>query len=167
MSAKQRSQAVQYANRILPVLNRVEMLRESACEDFNPYGRQAANLWRTAQEMEEILIRDNGLPNLDGVLESIMRTAEAYMGQTGGDVAAPSYMKSAKALFEVIDYVKRLMASKPLMQLLDMIYADGYEGRYSPCRKMMQNIEAAKESERIQAEMDRAVAEEEAKGGEA
>ena len=137
MRSKQRSQMIQYADRILGALNLVEILRENACSghDFGPESEKAVNLWRTAQAMEEAIIRENGLPNLQAILYKIMDAAESGMGFTGGPIV-PSYMKSAFAIWEVEDIIRQAITPK-LRILIDIIRADGFDLRYYPVDQMV------------------------------
>ena len=139
MRAKQRSQMIRYADRILGALNRVELLRECACsgQDFSPNSEKAVNLWRTAQAMEEAIIRENGLPDIDALLEKIFIAAETFTGMVGGDVKVHSYIKSAVSLFNVYEMLQDVM-NPQLYTLLDIISADGHQMDYYPTRAMVE-----------------------------
>jgi hypothetical protein len=137
MRARQRSQAIQFADRILGILNRVELMRKSACWDFYPYGKKAASLWRTAKGMEEVLIRENGLPDLDAILVEIEGVAETGFGVKGG-TEFHSYMKSAIALWE-IDLIVRRAITPQLRILLEIIAADGFDVDYCPVPQMVKS----------------------------
>ena len=143
MRYRKQSVKIQYADRILGALNRVEMLRLSASNghDFSLYGEQAARLWRTAQEMEKAIIRENSLPDIDALLEKIMVQAETCSGNIGGDIPVFSYMRSAKALAWIIAYLEAKIT--PFMRkLLELILADGYTVLYGaecwPTQKMVE-----------------------------
>ena len=137
MRSKQRSQMIQYADRILGALNLVEILRENACSghDFGPESEKAVNLWRTAQAMEETIIRENGLPDIDALLEKIFTEAGTYEGMVGGEVRVHSYIKSAVSLFNVYEMLQDAMTPQ-LYTLLDIIRADGHQMDYYPTRAM-------------------------------
>ena len=178
MSYRKESVRIQYADRILGALNRVEMLRLSASNghDFSLYGEQAARLWHTAQEMEKAIIRANSLPDIDAMLAKIMTEAETCSGCIGNEILVHSYMRSAKSLAWIIAYLEANIT--PFMRkLLELILADGFTVLYGaecfPTQKMVEwqcpeETDASEaEAKAVQAAMDRAVAEEEAKGGEA
>jgi len=137
MRSKQRSQMIQYADRILGALNLVEILRENACSghDFGPESEKAVNLWRTAQAMEEAIIRENGLPDIDALLEKIFTEAGTFTGMVGGEVRVHSYIKSAVSLFNVYEMLQDPMTPQ-LYTLLDIIHADGHQMDYYPTRAM-------------------------------
>ena len=135
MTAKQRSQAIQYADRIVGALNRVELLRESACNEFYPYGEKACRLWRTAQRIEDAVIRENGLPDLDAILVEIADVASIGCGVQGGP-AFHSYTKSVHALWDVERIVRKALATK-FRLLLDIIEGDCCELEYYPVEQML------------------------------
>ena len=133
MSAKRRSQEIQYADRILGALNHVESLRLNACSghDFGPSSEKAANIWRMAQAMEEAIIRENKLPDIDALLEKIFCKAETFTGEIGNGYRAHSYIKSAFALWEICFLLRRSMT--PMLRLLlDLVSADGHFWEYTP-----------------------------------
>ena len=135
MTAKQRSQEVKFIDCILSVLNKVEQLRERACEDFYVYGDKAREVWCTAGAMEDALIRECNLPDLDEILSRLVSAAESGMGFTGGPIVK-SYMKIAFALWQV-DYILRQTLTPKLRLMLDIIRADGFDGEYCPAEQMI------------------------------
>ena len=140
MNAKRRSAEIQYADRILGVLNRVELLRQSACTDFSST-EKAARIWRTAEAIEEAIIRENALPDVDAILHEIMDLADAGSGSTGGDVLVRSYVQSARALAQILLYLRDAVSPR-LKLLLDLIWADGHTVSYGwdchPTRQMVE-----------------------------
>ena len=133
MSAKRRSQEIQYADRILGALNHVESLRLNACSghDFGPSSEKAVNIWRMAQAMEEAIIRENKLPDIDAILEKICDKAEEYEGCIGNGYCTHSYIRSALALWEICMLLRRSI-TPTLRLLLDLVSADGYTWEYTP-----------------------------------
>ena len=132
---------IQYADRVLGALNRVEMLRDSACSgiDFSTQSEEAARLWHTAQAMEKAIIRENSLPDIDAILYTIMAKADTCSGMVGGDHPIHSYVVSAKALYWIMLYIDEAIRP-PMKKLLELIWADGYTVEYGidryPSEKM-------------------------------
>ena len=141
MRYNKRSVEIQYADRVLGALNRVEMLRDSACSgiDFSTQSEEAARLWHTAQAMEKAIIRENSLPDIDALLYTIMAKADTCSGMVGGDHPIHSYVVSAKALYWIMLYIDEAIRP-PMKKLLELIWADGYTVEYGidryPSEKM-------------------------------
>ncbi len=170
MNRKKSSVEIQYADRILSELNRVESLRYNACSgvDFSIQSEEAARLWHTAEAMEDVIIRENSLPDLDQILSKIMTWADTCTGMVGGDFPIHSYVASAKALWSIMMFVD-MNVNRRMKKLLELIWIDGYTVTYDawhyPSRKMFEwklpgekNPRDAEAAE-VQAAMDRAVAE--------
>ena len=153
MASDRKSQIVLYADYIISTLNRVEQMRYEACcgLTFHPWHEKAVNLWRTAQAIEDAVIRENNLPDIRGLLEEINGISEECYGNTGADYGVHSYMRNAKALYDICVLLRKSL-SPLLNELLDMASADGYSWEYSaeccPNREMLEPKPTEKPTEK-------------------
>lgn len=132
MTAKRKAQLVQYADKILSMLNLVERMRYEACsgQDFSVRSGMAVNIWRTAQAIENAVVLENKLPDIRGLLEEINDISAECYGNTGAQYGVHSYMRNAIAMWKICRFI-RTKITPEIHLLLDMIAVDGYTWEYT------------------------------------
>ena len=146
---KNKDQTHGYIESLAIALNTVEHLRTEACTTFRKSKRIAAKMWRTAHLMERNLIIQNGLPDVDAMLNWIFNKAQISTGYNC-EVGAKwhSYLKSVSALMEICSHLDNVFGLFPMLRMLvKVLEKEGENTPYLPTKEMVEYAELKEDQE--------------------